>query len=147
MGAYWPSCCWSHFESRSRCWRILSFVVTNMEATLSNSSPRCTPLPPWCGVPMNNMPYVEILIDRCSTNAPSRAPSEWIKAYVCQHSTFLPPYSRQPTVLRTIPPKLWATKTMGRLSVCFIFQLNDCFPLTSIMPIPLSFFFSSQIGN
>ena len=33
---------------------------------------------------MNNMPYVEILIDRCSSKAPSRAASEWIRAYSCQ---------------------------------------------------------------
>ncbi|SLM39172.1 hypothetical protein LPUS_09654 [Lasallia pustulata] len=26
-----------------------------MEATFSISSPRCTPLPPWCGVPMNTL--------------------------------------------------------------------------------------------
>ncbi|SLM37320.1 NmrA-like domain [Lasallia pustulata] len=29
-----------------------------MEATFSISSPRCTPLPPWCGVPMNIINYV-----------------------------------------------------------------------------------------
>lgn len=127
IGAYCPSCCWSHSESLSRWWRILSFVVTNMEATLSITCPKCTPLPPWCGVPMNNMPYVVILIDRCSSYAPCRAASEWIKACLCQHSIFFKACSRPRTVLRTIPPKLWATKIMGRVWVCFIFQQNDYF--------------------
>lgn len=30
---------------------------------------------------MNKMPCVEVLIDRCSANAPSRAVSEWMRAY------------------------------------------------------------------
>jgi hypothetical protein len=42
--------------------------------------PSCTPLPPWWGVPMKTMPYVEVLIERCSSSAPFRAASEWMRA-------------------------------------------------------------------
>ena len=89
IGPYWASCCWSHSESFSRCLIILSSAATNIDATLSRSSPRCTSPAPWCGVPIKNIPYVESLIDRCSSKASRRAASEWIRACVCQHSTLL----------------------------------------------------------
>jgi hypothetical protein len=89
MGAYCPSCCCSDSESRSRCRSNRWSAATNTDATLTISLPSATPLPPWCGVPMNMMPYVDSLIERCSSRAPWRAASEWTSASGCQSSVLL----------------------------------------------------------
>src|SRR3569833_2496209 len=51
IGPYWPSCCCSQSETRSRCFNSWSFVATNKEAMFSSSFPSWTPLPPWWGGP------------------------------------------------------------------------------------------------
>lgn len=65
---------------------------------------------------MNMIPYVDNLIDRCSSSAPLRAASEWIRAWLDQ-------LRRQETrakltLLMMIPPRLCATKIIGRCVVC-----------------------------
>ena len=82
IGPYCPSCCCSHSESRSRCCSSRSSAAINTDATLTISLPSATPLPPWWGVPINRMPYVDSLIARCSSSAARRAASEWMSAYV-----------------------------------------------------------------
>ena len=82
IGPYCPSCCCSHSESRSRYCSSRSSAAINTDATLTMSLPSATPLPPWWGVPMNRMPYVDSLTARCSSRAPRRAASEWMSAYI-----------------------------------------------------------------
>jgi hypothetical protein len=62
------------------------------------------------------IPYVDVLIDRCSSNAPFRAASECMRAWPGQ----LQIHRRETklTLLTMIPPRLWATKIIGRLVVC-----------------------------
>jgi hypothetical protein len=62
------------------CLSALLSVAMNTDAMRSTSSPNWTPAAPWCGDPIKMMPYVESFIDRCSSNAPFRAASEWINA-------------------------------------------------------------------
>lgn len=80
---------------------------------------------------MNMIPYVDVLIDRCSSSAFLRAASECIRAWPGQ-------LRRQDiwttlTLLTTIPPRLCATKTMGRGVVCHSQSHVQLLPL----PVPL----------
>ncbi len=81
IGSYWPYCCWSHSESRSRCCNSRLSVAINVDEMFTISFPNCTPLPSWWEVLMNITSYVDNLMDRCSFSALVLAASEWIRAW------------------------------------------------------------------
>jgi hypothetical protein len=105
-----------------------SSAATNTDATFTSSLPSGTPLPPWCGVPMKKMPYVDVFIERCSFSALSRAASEWMSA--CSISQGEDRQKARLTLLTMMPPRLCATKIIGLFVVCHNqYTVRSCQPL------------------
>jgi hypothetical protein len=66
---------------------------------------------------MKKMPYVEVLMALCSLRWLECARLEWISAWRLHWGLVLNSQRGRHTLFTTMPPRLWAIKIMGLLSV------------------------------